>query len=158
MFISFSKTIARFGGFRIGLGMRMNKKNAIWMSLIIMFISILKMTWYMMILCGWLFYAVCYGMYWCMKKIIDSVSKNQKNSRKQATYNELPQDTNIEGSDDTPIMTTSHDNNQNNNSDNKSPNKKSAIVRWIVGGFFAMFALVNGFHFSSLFLKTIAAG
>ena len=34
----------------------------------------------------------------------------------------------------------------------QSRNKKSAIVRWIVGGFFAVLTLVNGLHFSSLFL------
>ena len=49
-------------------------------------------------------------------------------------------------------MTPEMNNSPNENPNNKSPKKKSAIVRWIVGGFFAMFALVNGFHFSSLFL------
>ena len=53
-------------------------------------------------------------------------------------------------------MTPEMNNSPSENPNNKSPKKKSAIVRWIVGGFFAMFALVNGFHFSSLFLLCAA--
>ncbi len=157
MFISFSKTIARFGGFRLGVGMRVNKKNAIWVSLIVMFVAMFKAMWYMMILCGWLIYAMFYGMYWCIKKIVGASSKKQKSTQPKVTYSEVsqnttPNNTNNEEKDDTPIMTNSPENNQNNNSGNKSPKNKSAIVRWVVGGFFAMFALVNGFHYSSLFL------
>ena len=37
---------------------------------------------------------------------------------------------------------------KNNSHNNKT---KSTIVRWIAGGFFAMLALANGFHYSSLF-------
>lgn len=47
-------------------------------------------------------------------------------------------------------------NSPDENPKNQSPKKKSAIVRWIVGGFFAMSALVSGFHFSSLFLLCAA--
>lgn len=53
-------------------------------------------------------------------------------------------------------MTPEMNNSPNENPKNQSPKKKSAIVRWIVGGFFAMFALANGFHFSSLFLLCAA--
>ncbi|MBO5909162.1 MAG: hypothetical protein J6Q67_05210, partial [Clostridia bacterium] len=31
-----------------------------------------------------------------------------------------------------------------------------SIIRWVVGGFFAMFALVNGFHYSSILLLIAA--
>lgn len=44
----------------------------------------------------------------------------------------------------------------NETPNNQSPKKKSIIARWIIGGFFAMFALVNGFHYSSLFLLCAA--
>ena len=53
-------------------------------------------------------------------------------------------------------MTPKMNNSPNETPKNKSPKKKSAIIRWIVGGFFAMFALVNIFHFSSLFLLCAA--
>lgn len=69
MFISFSKTLARFGGFRLGLGMRMTKKNAIWMLFVLMFVCIFKMMWYMMILCFWLMYAMIYWIAYGIKKL-----------------------------------------------------------------------------------------
>ena len=69
MFLSLSKTLARFGGFRLGVGVRMTKKNSIGALLLIMFLSIFKMMWYLMIVCFWMFYAVGYGAYWCIKKI-----------------------------------------------------------------------------------------
>ena len=53
-------------------------------------------------------------------------------------------------------MTSEMNNTPNENPKNQSPKKKRSILRWIVGGFFAMFALVNGFHFSTLFLLCAA--
>lgn len=78
MFVSFSKTIAKFGGFRLRVGMRRNKKNGILMALIIMTVAMFKLVWYMMLLCGWLMYAICYGIYWCIKKLVGSLSKKSK--------------------------------------------------------------------------------
>lgn len=82
MFVGFSKTIARFGGFRLGLGMRMSKKNAAWMCLAIMFVAVFKLMWYMLLLCGWLVYAMCYGIYWCIKKIVSSISQKRDDAKK----------------------------------------------------------------------------
>ena len=146
MFISFSKTIARFGGFRLGIGMRLNKKNAIWMSLIILFVAMFQLMWYMLILCGWLIYAVCYAIYWCIKKIIFLSSKKQP--IKQNTTQNLQ----TEQADDNPTMTPKLNNSPNENPNNQSPKKVSSIIRWIVGGFFAICALANGFHYSSLII------
>ena len=155
MFISLSKTIARFGGFRLGIGMRLNKKNVIWLSLIVMFVAMFRLIWYMLLLCGWMVYAVCYGIYWCIKKIIGASSKKTKQQTPN-TMSKSTQKPQTERKEDTPIMTSEINNSPNGNRKNQSPKKKSAIVRWIVGGFFAMFALVNGFHFSSLFLLCAA--
>ena len=47
-------------------------------------------------------------------------------------------------------------NSSTENPNNQSPKKKSVITRWIIGAFFAMFALINGFHYSSLFLLCAA--
>jgi len=163
MFISFSKTIARFGGFRLGVGMRVNKKNAIWMSFLVMFIAMFKAMWYMLLLCGWLTYAVCYGMYWCIKKIITSVSKSQKTKpRHTATYTQKAN----EDFEEDNTFSTFDDKSENDNSVNDSdpnhsnsgnpPKSKGTIARWIIGAFLAMFALVNGFHFSSIFILASA--
>ena len=148
MFISLSKTIARFGGFRLGIGMRLNKKNAMWAWLILFFVGIFQLMWGMMLICGWLMYAMFYGMFWCIKKLIKALSKkqiaqpiqNQQSARKE----------------DIPIMTPEMNNSPNEKPQNQQPKNKSTIVRWVVGGFFAMFALVNGLHFSSLFLLCAA--
>ena len=78
MFCSFHKTIARFGGFRLGVGMRMTKKNAFLFFLVMMFVYIFKLMWYMMLFTGWLIYAVCYGVYWCIKKIASSIPNKTK--------------------------------------------------------------------------------
>lgn len=77
MFISFSKTIAKFGGFRLGVGTRLSKKNAAWMSWLFLFVAMFKLMWYMLLLCGWLMYAMCYGIYWCIKKIICACSSKK---------------------------------------------------------------------------------
>jgi hypothetical protein len=78
MFISFSKTIARFGGFRIGVGMRLNKKNSWIMLFLLLFVALFKMMWYMLILSFWLMYAFCYGTYWCIKKLVQTFAKTTK--------------------------------------------------------------------------------
>jgi len=83
MFIGFSKTIARFGGFRLGVGTRVSKKNAAWMCLIIMFVAIFKLMWYVLLLCGWLMYAMFYGMYWCVKKIASGLAQKRDDASKQ---------------------------------------------------------------------------
>lgn len=78
MFLSFSKTLAKFGGFRLGVGMRMTKKNSIWMLFIIMFVCILQATWYMLILVFWLMYAIIYGVVYAIKKLIAVTRDKQK--------------------------------------------------------------------------------
>ena len=199
MFVGFSKTIAKFGGFRLGIGIRMNKKNAFWISLIIMFVAMFKLMWYMMILCGWLFYAICYGIIWCIKRIIKSSRKKQSinkayNVSKQSTdrpvveedvlivpneiqkhldeksnQSELSQDQEHENTQQTVQKASNHSDDEDvlvvpndikvhiqKNSDKKTedqpPQKKPSVTRWIIGGIFAIFAFVNGLHFSSLLL------
>lgn len=75
MFISFSKTMAKFGGMRLGFGLRITKTNFIWMAFILMFVYLFQAMWYMLVLMGWLVYAVCYGIYWCIKKILGKQTK-----------------------------------------------------------------------------------
>lgn len=72
MFISFSKTVARFGGIRIGVGMRMSKKNApafiVGALVYYMLYYTLLLMWYMMLASFWLMYATVYGTIWMLKK------------------------------------------------------------------------------------------
>jgi hypothetical protein len=72
MFIGFSKTLAKFGGFRLGVGMRVTKKNAAWAACIPLIIWFFQMIWYMIILSFWLMYAVFYGMVWLFGKMFKS--------------------------------------------------------------------------------------
>lgn len=72
MFISLSRVFAKIGGFKMGLGVRITKKNAIWMSFVVCFVCILQATWYMMVLCFWLVYVMIYAM---VKGIVALVRK-----------------------------------------------------------------------------------
>lgn len=80
MFLSFSKTLAKFGGFRIGAGIRMTKKNAVWMLFALLFILIFQMMWYMMIFVFWIIYAMIYGLVCIIKKLCQA-SKEKKQQK-----------------------------------------------------------------------------
>ena len=73
MFVSFSKFAKKFGGIRFGLGLRLTKSNALWMSFVIMFVYVVQACWYMMVVCFWLVYIVIYGMISVTKKIINKL-------------------------------------------------------------------------------------
>lgn len=83
MFLSLSKTLARFGGVRLGLGIRMNKRNSFLLLFIMMFVCLFKVCWYLMVVCFWLTYAVCYGGYLCVKKVVQAIKR--KNASKNAS-------------------------------------------------------------------------
>ncbi len=78
MFISFSKTIAKFGGFRLGVGMRVTKNNAVWMSFVVLFIELFKLIWYMIVFAFWLAYIICYGLYLGTKKLVIHFAEKQR--------------------------------------------------------------------------------
>ena len=67
----------KFGKFRLGAGMRITKKNAIYMLIIMMFVWMIQAMWYILVICAWLVYAVCYGIYWIIKKIIQKIKGNR---------------------------------------------------------------------------------
>ncbi|MBO7149342.1 MAG: hypothetical protein J6V71_00455 [Clostridia bacterium] len=97
MFISLSKTIAKVGGFRLGVGLRITKNNILWVSIILMFVYMIQLTWYMMVLCGWIMYAMFYGIIWCVKKIVKTIS-----SKRQYSFSDTAESSsnNIENNDD----------------------------------------------------------
>lgn len=74
MFISLSKTFAKVGGFRLGI--RKTKRNAPYLWFITLLVSMFQLVWYMIVLCLWLMYAMCYGIYWCAKQIFRKVKKH----------------------------------------------------------------------------------
>lgn len=82
MFITLSKTIGRVGGFRIGVGKRITSKNAWWMCLLICFVAMFRLMWYMMVLAFWLMYAMCYGIWWCCKKLVQGIVRAIESKRK----------------------------------------------------------------------------
>lgn len=63
MFVSFTKTLKKMSGFRLGFGVRVNKRNApLWLCA--MFLSAMfYMMWYMIIGAGWLLYFMLYAIY-----------------------------------------------------------------------------------------------
>lgn len=79
MFISFSKTLAKFGNMRVGLGFRLTKKNFVWAIFIWFFICIFQLMYYSLIFALWLMYAFAYAMYWLIKKIIITIKQYRIN-------------------------------------------------------------------------------
>jgi ABC-type multidrug transport system fused ATPase/permease subunit len=87
VFLSFSKTIAKFGGFRLGVGMRVNKKNSAWIAFLIFFVVMFQLMWYMLLLCFWLMYAMLYFLYWCARMIVRALSKSKKENKNDVNIN-----------------------------------------------------------------------
>ena len=92
MFVGFTRRIKNASGFRLGLGMRVNKKNAIWLSFILLFVLMFQLMWKLMILTFWgmlwMFYGIFLmfkymylGMAWCIKKLYHLISNKIKASR-----------------------------------------------------------------------------
>ena len=100
--------------------------------------------WYMMLGIGWLIYAMIYGMIWCIKKVFwrqQHMNGNKEENKKRERVN-------FENNEEEMNLMNSNQNNR----ENRSFGKRGNIPRWIIGGVFAMFTLVNGFHYSSIFL------
>lgn len=82
MFISLSKTMAKFGGVRLGVGMRMSKKNAPYVGIFVALLMMFKAMWYLMVVCFWMVYAVIYGVVWlCRKTLKKSYEQIEKKNQ-----------------------------------------------------------------------------
>ncbi len=84
MFMTFSKTIAKVGGFRVGIGTRITKKNAVVFAIILFFYWMFKLMWYMILFSFWLCYAMLYGMWWCGKKLVQMLMRAMGKDTKSA--------------------------------------------------------------------------
>lgn len=93
MFISFSKTIAKVGGFRIGIGTRISKKNAPYALIGIFIYYMFMLCWYMLLGCGWLVYAMCYGIILLIKSLF--FSKNVSNNSGKTHQKPITEDINV---------------------------------------------------------------
>lgn len=76
MFIGLGKMIGK-SKIRIGAGMRITKKNAMYMWIVLLFYYIFLMMWYVLVFCFWLMYAVCYGFYALIRWIVRKVKGNK---------------------------------------------------------------------------------
>lgn len=76
MFISFSKMLSK-SKLRLGAGFRITKKNAAYMIFLLLFYWMFMLCFYMAAFCVWLVYAMGYGIYWVVKKIIQTIKGNR---------------------------------------------------------------------------------
>ena len=71
MYIGLSKALGKVGKFRLFGGIRLTSTNILLLAIPLMFYYMIKLCVYMVVLCGWLIYAMIYGMIWIVKKIIN---------------------------------------------------------------------------------------
>ena len=81
MFISLSKTFAKVCGFRFGFGIRITKRNAPYMLFFMLFVWMFQIMWYMLVFSFWLMYAMCYGIYWCIKQLVRLIIRRSRKSK-----------------------------------------------------------------------------
>lgn len=63
MFVGFTKRLKSMSGFRIGFGLRVNKRNWWYFLFAMLFVGMFYLMWYMMIGAGWMLYFMLYGIY-----------------------------------------------------------------------------------------------
>jgi len=120
MFFSLSKTIARFGGFRLGMGIRLTKKNFAILLFALLFVIMFQLMWYMLVVSFWLIYAMFYAMFWCLRKIL--------------IKNKIKKDN--ETSEESKMKTFML--------------KLGTVIQWILAIICLLFAIVYFFEFSSV--------
>ena len=79
MMIFGSKRLA--GGLSIGAGLRLTKRNFMWMAIILMFVGILKLIYIMMILAAWGLYYVCVWPFVKLYQIIRNAIEKRRNAK-----------------------------------------------------------------------------
>ena len=67
MLVGMSKRLKRMGGFSILAGVRVTKRNAMWMVWAVFFLAMLWLMWKMLVLAGWGIYYMCLVIAWCCK-------------------------------------------------------------------------------------------
>lgn len=72
MFVGFSKVIGK-SKFRVGAGMRLTKQNVWYMLFVLLIYWMFLLCFYVIAFSLWIVYAFCYGVYWCIKKVIQKL-------------------------------------------------------------------------------------
>lgn len=65
MFVGFTKTLKKMSGFRLGFGIRINKKNWWYWLLVMCFVGLFYLMWYMIIGACYGLYYLCFALYKC---------------------------------------------------------------------------------------------
>lgn len=67
MFVSFSKHLKSMGGFRLGVGLRLTRRNCWYFLFMLMLVGCFYICWYSVLACGWALYGLFYGIYLMFK-------------------------------------------------------------------------------------------
>lgn len=63
MFVGFTKTLKKMTGFRLGFGLRVNKRNWWYWCIAMFFVGMFYLMWYMIIAAGYGLYFMCWAIY-----------------------------------------------------------------------------------------------
>ena len=86
MMVGFSKRLKRMGGFSIMSGVRITKRNAVWMFWVLMFLGMFWIMWKWLVLAGWMLYYVCLGLAWVFKKPIQKYKEASPKGKANVLY------------------------------------------------------------------------
>ena len=96
MFVSFTKTLKKMSGFRLGFAMRVNKRNALLWCCAMLFAAMFYLMWYMIIGAGWCLYFMLWAIYkiyfYMFKGIAIGCKKLYQHITKKADTPEAPAD------------------------------------------------------------------
>lgn len=67
MFVSFSKRLKSMSGFRLGVGLRLTRRNCWYFLFVLMLVGCFYFCWYSVLACGWMLYGLFYGLYLVLK-------------------------------------------------------------------------------------------
>ena len=67
MFVSFSKRLKSMSGFRLGVGLRLTRRNCWYFLFVLVLVGCFYFCWYSVLACGWMLYGLFYGLYLMFK-------------------------------------------------------------------------------------------
>ena len=60
MFVSFSKRLKSMSGFRLGVGLRLTRRNCWYFLFVLVLVGCFYFCWYSVLACGWMLYGLLY--------------------------------------------------------------------------------------------------
>lgn len=67
MFVSFSKRLKSMSGFRLGVCLRLTRRNCWYFLFVLVLVGCFYLCWYSVLACGWMLYGLLYGCYLMFK-------------------------------------------------------------------------------------------